>query len=57
VGIGHIRKEPIIDRQDQLRAGFVVDITLSADHRVSDGLLGARFLNEIEKKLNDPVSL
>ncbi|MGZ3787875.1 MAG: dihydrolipoamide acetyltransferase family protein [Bacteriovorax sp.] len=57
VGIGHIRKEPIIDRQDQLRAGFVVDITLSADHRVSDGLLGARFLNEIEKNLNAPQLL
>lgn len=57
IGIGRIRKEAIIDHQDQLRAGFVVDITLSADHRVSDGLLGSRFLNEIEIKLSDPLSL
>lgn len=57
VGIGHIRKEAIVDQQQQVRAGFVVDITLSADHRVSDGLLGARFLNEIEKRLNNPLSL
>lgn len=55
VGIGHIRKEPVIDHQDQLRAGFVVDVTLSADHRVSDGLLGARFLNEIEKNFNNTL--
>ena len=57
IGIGRIRKEPIIDGKDQVRAGFVVDITLSADHRVSDGLMGARFLNEIGNKLNDPLTL
>ncbi|MDO9181088.1 MAG: dihydrolipoamide acetyltransferase family protein [Bacteriovorax sp.] len=57
IGIGHIRKEPIIDSQDLVRAGFVVDITLSADHRVSDGILGAKFLNEIDKNLNSPSSL
>lgn len=56
VGFGRIRKEAIIDHQNQLQAGFVVDITLSADHRVSDGLLGARFLNEIDKILNKPLS-
>ncbi len=57
VGLGRIRKEAIIDKGDQLKAGFVIDVTLSADHRVSDGLMGARFLSEIDKNLNDPKSL
>lgn len=55
VGIGHVRKEAVVDLKNQIRAGFVVDVTLSADHRVSDGLLGARFLSEIDKKLNNPL--
>lgn len=57
VGIGRVRKEAIVDSQNQLRSGFVVDFTLSADHRVSDGLLGARFLAEIDKVVNNPLSL
>jgi pyruvate dehydrogenase E2 component (dihydrolipoamide acetyltransferase) len=57
IGFGSIRKEPVVDRQDKIRAGFVVDMTLSADHRVSDGLMAARFLNEIQKILNDPSTL
>ena len=56
LGIGHVRREPIIDSQDQLRAGFVVDITLSADHRITDGIYGAQFLNDISKKLNNPIT-
>lgn len=57
VGIGRVRKEAIVDSQNQLRSGVVVDFTLSADHRVSDGLLGARFLAEIDKVVNNPLSL
>lgn len=57
IGIGHIRKEPIVDHQNLVRVGHVMDVTLSADHRVSDGLLGAKFLNEIEKYINNPLLL
>jgi pyruvate dehydrogenase E2 component (dihydrolipoamide acetyltransferase) len=35
----------------------MIDATLSADHRVSDGHRGARFLLEIEKLLQDPENL
>jgi pyruvate dehydrogenase E2 component (dihydrolipoamide acetyltransferase) len=54
IGIGLIRKEPIVDEHDRLSVGFVTDISLSADHRVSDGLLGARFLNEMASVLKNP---
>ena len=50
LGIGHIRREPVLDTQDHFQAGFVVDITLSADHRITDGIYGAQFLHEISKK-------
>jgi pyruvate dehydrogenase E2 component (dihydrolipoamide acetyltransferase) len=35
----------------------VIEATLAADHRVSDGHRGGRFLLEIEKFLQDPEKL
>lgn len=56
IGLGRIHKAAIVER-DTVRAGFVIDITLSADHRVTDGLTGAHFLSQLEKKLKNPVQL
>lgn len=56
IGLGRLHKAPVVD-QEMVRPGFVMDVSLSADHRVSDGLLGAKFLNEIDKKLNNPKLL
>jgi pyruvate dehydrogenase E2 component (dihydrolipoamide acetyltransferase) len=46
VGFGQIRKEAVVENS-LVRAGFVLDITLSADHRVNDGISGSRFLKAI----------
>lgn len=35
----------------------VVEVSLAADHRVCDGHLGARFLNEIDAQLQQPEAL
>jgi pyruvate dehydrogenase E2 component (dihydrolipoamide acetyltransferase) len=35
----------------------VVNISLAADHRVTDGQMGARFLNDIQKLLQKPHKL
>lgn len=53
VGLGRIHKEAVVDN-GSIRAGFIIDVTLSADHRVTDGLAGARFLMSIEKYLMGP---
>ena len=53
IGLGRIHKAPVVDKET-IRAGFVMDLTLSADHRVTDGLAGARFMALIEKKLKNP---
>ncbi len=57
VGFGRIRKAPVVDADGGVRAGFVLDTTLSADHRVSDGLAGSRVLNAIGKLLAQPEHL
>jgi len=53
IGLGRMHRAPVIDGSS-IRIGIVMNITLSADHRVSDGLNGARFLSHIENKLKNP---
>ena len=55
-GIGRPRKMPwIID--DEIVCATIVNISLAADHRVSDGHSGARLLNKINKLLQTPEKL
>jgi pyruvate/2-oxoglutarate dehydrogenase complex dihydrolipoamide acyltransferase (E2) component len=35
----------------------VMKLTLTADHRLIDGELGARFANAIRRRLEDPAAL
>jgi pyruvate dehydrogenase E2 component (dihydrolipoamide acetyltransferase) len=35
----------------------VVTLTLAADHRATDGFTGARFLDAIDRMLQEPESL
>ena len=56
VGIGAIAVRPwVID--DVVRAVPIVNITLAADHRVTDGRGGARFLAHIRDALQAPEQL
>lgn len=56
VGIGAIRDRPwVVD--GQVRAELTVPISLAADHRVTDGRAGTRFLSAIVKALQDPEQL
>jgi pyruvate dehydrogenase E2 component (dihydrolipoamide acetyltransferase) len=53
VGFGRIH-EAAVAHEGMLAARPVVDITLSADHRASDGHSGGRFLAAIRKRLEEP---
>ena len=56
VGFGRVR-ECAWASQGQIGARPCVAATLSGDHRVSDGMRGARFLSEIERLLREPERL
>jgi len=56
LAVGAIR-ETVIVKDGALRAGRVMTMTLSADHRVIDGLMAARFLNQLKAELESPESL
>ncbi|ATJ81568.1 dihydrolipoamide acetyltransferase family protein [Halomonas beimenensis] len=56
IGFGRVRRRPLaVD--DMLAIRPAVDLSQAADHRVCDGHLGARFLNEIDAQLQHPEAL
>lgn len=57
VGFGRVRKAAIVDADGGLRAGLVLDASLAADHRVSDGMAGSKLLNAISRLLAQPDRL
>lgn len=56
VGIGRSTVKPWVTN-GAIVAARIVQATLSADHRVSDGMRGARFLVELDRLLQQPESL
>ncbi|MHC0053067.1 dihydrolipoamide acetyltransferase family protein [Actibacterium sp. D379-3] len=56
VGVGTPQPMALV-RDGQVVARQAVTISLAADHRASDGRLGARFLTEIDKFLQTPEAL
>lgn len=51
LAIGAVRDVPVV-RDQQVRAGRVATLTLSADHRVVDGVTAATFMQKIQEHLN-----
>jgi pyruvate dehydrogenase E2 component (dihydrolipoamide acetyltransferase) len=56
VGFGRISEQPFAEH-GLLGVKPVVEITLSADHRASDGHRGGRFLSAVARLLQEPESL
>jgi pyruvate dehydrogenase E2 component (dihydrolipoyllysine-residue acetyltransferase) len=50
------QKRPVV-KNDSLAIASVMTCTLSVDHRVVDGALGARWLREFKRIVEDPLSL
>jgi pyruvate dehydrogenase E2 component (dihydrolipoamide acetyltransferase) len=56
LGVGAARSEPVV-RDGELAIGTRMTCTLSADHRVVDGAVGARLLMAICRLLEDPLEM
>ena len=54
---GKITKVPVIDDCDQIVVGHRMSLTMSCDHRVIDGALGAEYLKELRHLLENPALL
>ncbi|MEM9666507.1 MAG: pyruvate dehydrogenase complex dihydrolipoamide acetyltransferase [Bacteroidota bacterium] len=56
LAIGAIRDVPVIDK-GQVVPGKRMKVTLSCDHRLVDGAVGAQFLQTVQRYLEDPLNL
>ena len=55
LAVGAARKEAVVGDNDAIVVRQRMRITLSCDHRVIDGAVGAAFLRELADMLEDPV--
>ncbi|KAL0266190.1 UNVERIFIED_CONTAM: hypothetical protein PYX00_011907 [Menopon gallinae] len=55
LAIGSIKKEVLVDEKDDLVIKKIMKVTLSCDHRVVDGAVGASFLKDLRDSLENPV--
>lgn len=56
LAVSAVKEEPVV-RDGQVVVGRVMRVTVSADHRVTDGAQVARFLQELKDVLENPLRL
>jgi pyruvate dehydrogenase E2 component (dihydrolipoamide acetyltransferase) len=56
LAVGSVRKVPVVT-DDGLGVGRRMALTLSCDHRVMDGAMGAKFLQDVKRLLEEPLRL
>ena len=57
LAVGAGVKKPVIDSEGQVSVATVMSVTLSVDHRVIDGALGAELLKAIVDNLENPMGM
>ena len=57
LAVGAGVKKPIVGADGELAVGTVMSTTLSVDHRVIDGALGANLLQVIKDNLESPMTM
>src|SRR5438874_3721547 len=57
LAVGRVTKVPVVDDCDQIGVGHRMSLSMSCDHRVIDGALGAEYLKELRHLLENPALL
>jgi pyruvate dehydrogenase E2 component (dihydrolipoamide acetyltransferase) len=55
LALGAIRKEPVVKENDTIEIQSRMKMTLSCDHRIIDGAVGASFLKDLKDILENPI--
>ncbi len=53
LGVGKARMQPVFEDDGSFRAGLILPLALSYDHRVIDGAQGARFVSDLSRIIAD----
>jgi pyruvate dehydrogenase E2 component (dihydrolipoamide acetyltransferase) len=56
LAVGSVRRVPVVDGE-RVEVGRRMSLTLSCDHRAMDGAMGARFLQDVKRLLEEPLRL
>ena len=57
LAVGAGVKKPVVGKDGDLTVATVMSVTLSVDHRVIDGALGAQLLQAIKENLENPMTM
>ncbi len=57
LAVSSIHKKPVVVDGDKIAIRDMMNLTLSMDHRVGDGVMAAEFINDVKKALEFPESL
>ncbi len=57
LAVGAGLRKPVVGKDGELTVATVMSMTLSVDHRVIDGALGAEFLKEVVSLLENPITM
>jgi pyruvate dehydrogenase E2 component (dihydrolipoamide acetyltransferase) len=56
MSVGAGEQRPVV-KDGQLAVATVMTVTLTCDHRVVDGAIGARFLQAFKPLIEDPLTM
>jgi pyruvate dehydrogenase E2 component (dihydrolipoyllysine-residue acetyltransferase) len=56
LAVSSVRQTPVV-ADGEIRVGRRMKVTISCDHRVMDGAMGARFLQDVKRLLEEPLRL
>jgi pyruvate dehydrogenase E2 component (dihydrolipoamide acetyltransferase) len=56
LSVGSVRQVPVV-RDGEVKIGETMSVTLSVDHRITDGAVAAQYLQELRRLLEAPMSL
>jgi pyruvate dehydrogenase E2 component (dihydrolipoamide acetyltransferase) len=57
LAVGSAKRQPVVQSDGSLGVGTRMKVTLSIDHRVSDGAEGAQWLNHFRELIENPMRL
>ncbi len=57
LAVGAGTKKPIVGKDGEITVATIMSVTLSVDHRVIDGALGAQFLEAVKTNLENPLAM
>jgi pyruvate dehydrogenase E2 component (dihydrolipoamide acetyltransferase) len=56
LAVGSVLQKPVVE-DGEIRVGRRMKMTIACDHRVMDGAMGARFLQDVKRLLEEPLRL